>query len=129
MKCPQCELPVSSLKTRLSANKDYPAICHQCRSEFYVHRYLSGMVLHGFIGTGMVFLALFLAFESAEWLGVLLLVLLTGLFWMALAFIESQHFQVHQVTRSSSESNPSLKMYLWVIIWVSVAVVIFAWLL
>ncbi|WP_223787908.1 hypothetical protein [Marinicella meishanensis] len=128
MKCPQCEHPVTRFKTLLGATKDYPAICHQCRTEFYVRRHLSGVLTHGLLGSGLIILLMFLAFGVAEWLGVLLVVVLTGLLWMALAYIESQSFQIHTVTRSNPESNPSYQTYLWVIIGVIVAVAILSWL-
>ena len=99
MKCPKCSTSTDSLYTDITADRARPAICKSCGANFYVRRFLSAIITHGVVGSGLIFIALFFSFGKWGWLGIVSTILISSLLWVVLAKMEGEILPVNELTQ------------------------------
>lgn len=105
MKCPKCNTSTESLYIDIAADRERPAICKSCGAKFYIRRFLSGIITYGVVGSGLIFIILFLSFGKWGWMGVASTILITSILWAGLAKIEGEVLPVAELTQEMAVSG------------------------
>ena len=98
-------MSTESLYIDITTDRAKPAICKSCGAKFYVRRFLSGIIAHGIVGSGLIFIILFLSFGKWGWMGIASTILISSLLWAGLAKLEGEIIPVNELTQELEVSG------------------------